>query len=216
MSSLISHLITQGIPQETLSYLLLTPLLATLIAFLRQIVGIKSLGVYYPLLLTFSFLGLGIERGLIAYLLIEVLANLITCLIKKIPLLYLPRLTIVVSITTIGLISLIYLFNFLGYSFELAQALPIIIILSLSDKLVSVQIKKNFKSTLIIVLSALATAVAGFYLMNIEWLKLTVLQYPLSFLLIVLIINISLGRFRGLRVSELWRFRHLLKLPPKD
>jgi hypothetical protein len=216
MPSFISSLINQGIPTETLSYLLFVPLLATLIVFLRQVIGFKSIGVYYPLLLTFAFIELGIEEGLIAFLLIVILANLITCLVKKISLLYLPRLTIVVSITTIFLIALIFLFQFLGYDFQLTKFLPLVIILSLSDKLVSVQIKKNFKSTLIMILSTLATAIMGFYLIQWKTLQLIILRYSLIYLFLILIINIFLGRFRGLRISELWRFRRLLKLPPKD
>lgn len=213
MTNLIPYLINQGVPPQALSYLLLAPLVATLIVFLRQVVGLKTLGVYHPLLLAFAFVGLGIKEGLIVFVTIVILANLITYLVKKFSLLYLPRMTIIVTATTLGLLLIILFIRFADYPLSLNDLLPLIIILALTDKLVSAQIKRNLKPTLFLILGTLVLAIAGFYLLRVSWLQELALNYPLIFLLAVLVINVFLGRFRGLRINELWRFRRLLKLP---
>jgi hypothetical protein len=102
------------------------------------------------------------------------------------------------------------------YSLVLKDYFPIIIILALSDKLVTAQMKRNIKPALILTGSTLGIALLGYLILNIAWLQNMVLTYPLIFLSIIVLLNVFFGRFRGLRLNELWRFRHLLKLPPKN
>jgi hypothetical protein len=59
MTTILSYIVNQGVPEQVLSYILLAPLVATLIVFLRQVIGLKSLGVYHPLLLAFAFASAG-------------------------------------------------------------------------------------------------------------------------------------------------------------
>jgi hypothetical protein len=216
MNTIISYIANQGVSEQVLAYILLAPLVATLIVFLRQVVGLKSLGVYHPLLLAFAFVGAGLREGLFFFLLIVLLANAITYLVKKFPLLYLPRLTIVVTVTALSLLLVISIIRLSDYRLTLSDYFPIIIILALSDKLVTAQMKRNAKPALIMTGSTLAIALLGYLILNINWLQSAVLSYPLIFLLTIIVINIFLGRFRGLRLNELWRFRHLLKLPPRN
>jgi hypothetical protein len=216
MTNIIPYLASQGVSQEVLAYILLTPLIATFIAFLRQVIGLKSIGVYHPLLLAFAFVGAGLKEGLIFFLLIAVLANAITYLVKKFSLLYLPRLTIVVTVTTLALILTISVIRFSDYSLMLQSYLPIVIILALSDKLVTVQIKKNLRPAVFLIASTIVIALLSYLILNVSWLQQVALSYPIIFLLSLLVFNVFLGRFKGLRLDEVWRFRHLLKLPQKD
>ncbi len=215
MTNIIPALVNQGFSLQVLSYLLFVPVIATLIVIIRQVIGLRNLGVYQPLLLTFAFLSLGIQKGLTLFVIIVILANIVTYAIRHFPLLYLPRITIVITTTTLTLITVIYLAYFLEHPFGISDYLSIIIMLSLVDKLVVTRIKKHFKPFLIQLLNTLATAIAGFYLYRVAWLQNQALRYPIIFLLVILVINIILGRFRGLRITELWRFRSLLKTRPK-
>ncbi|TRZ81503.1 hypothetical protein D4R86_02450 [bacterium] len=215
MTNIIPYLINHGISEQVLIYVLLLPFLATLISFSRQVIGLRNLGVYHPLLLTFAFISLGIKPGLIIFLTVMVLANCIGYLVKKLSLLYLPRITIIVTTITLAVLVLMFLIFLSGYKIQIKDYLPIIIILSLTDKLVSFQIKKNLKPTLILSAGTLIIAIIGFYLISIKELQSIVLSYPLIYLFLVLIINLFLGKFKGLRLNEVWRFRSLFNLPAK-
>ena len=46
LSPLVRFFADQGVPLETILLLLMLPIIATLIAFLRQVVGIKAFGIY--------------------------------------------------------------------------------------------------------------------------------------------------------------------------
>jgi hypothetical protein len=211
MHPLINNIINQGIDTQHIAYFLLAPLIATIIALLRQIFGIKGLGVYHPLLLTFAFIGLGIEQGLIAFLAITIIANLITWGVKKFPLLYLPRMTIIVTATTLAVLAMIVIIQSTDYHFKIQDYLPIIIIIALSDKLVSATIKRSISTAITMIVSTVGIAVIGFYVLQVTWLQAQVLHYPFIFLVLVIILNIFLGRYKGLRLNEIYRFRQLLK-----
>jgi hypothetical protein len=143
------------------------------------------------------------------------LANCIGYLVKKLSLLYLPRMTVVVTTIILALLALILLIFLSGNEIQIKDYLPIVIILSLVDKLVSFQIKKNLMPTLILSAGTLIIAIIGFYLINIKQIQSAVLSYPLIYLFLILAINVFLGKFKGLRLNEVWRFRHLFKLPAK-
>jgi hypothetical protein len=69
ISPLINFFLNEGVPFGTVVLILMLPIVATFIAFLRQIVGIKAFGVYTPLLVTFAFLATnGLKYGIAIFL----------------------------------------------------------------------------------------------------------------------------------------------------
>ena len=56
MQTLFAFMVDNGVPKETIIFLLLLPVLATIIAIARQIVGINAFGIYMPLILSFAFM----------------------------------------------------------------------------------------------------------------------------------------------------------------
>jgi len=60
-------MINQGVPKETLVFLLMLPIVAIVISFARQVIGIKGFGIYTPLIITFAFLVTGLKYGLIFF-----------------------------------------------------------------------------------------------------------------------------------------------------
>ena len=56
INPIVSYFVSQGIPLETVVLLLMLPIIVTLIAFFRQVIGIKAFGIYTPAIVTFAFL----------------------------------------------------------------------------------------------------------------------------------------------------------------
>lgn len=56
ISYLVSFMISNGIPSNTIVLLLMLPIIATIIAVLKQVVGITTFGLYTPSIITLSFL----------------------------------------------------------------------------------------------------------------------------------------------------------------
>jgi predicted Na+-dependent transporter len=106
MNPLIEFLIeTKGIPETSIILLLTLPIIATIISFARQIVGIQTFGIYAPILITYAFyqLGLtpdgsdlqqGLKYGFALVITVFLTASITHDITKKIRLHYLPKMSI--------------------------------------------------------------------------------------------------------------------------
>ena len=73
----INYLLNNGVPQETIILILMLPIIATIIAFSRQIIGIKTFGIYTPLIITFVFLAIDIRYGIIVFITVLLAGSLV-------------------------------------------------------------------------------------------------------------------------------------------
>ncbi|HCU70741.1 MAG TPA: hypothetical protein DIC35_03215 [Candidatus Moranbacteria bacterium] len=212
ISPIIKFFILQGVPMETIILILMLPLIATFIAFLRQVVGIKAFGIYTPLIITFAFLATnGLRYGIAIFLVILFLGMLMRFMLKPFRLLYLPRVAIM--LTVVALFILLFLF-FGGVIQRTGLAsvsiFPIVIMITLVEKFVSVQIEKGDRTALILAFETLIISIIGFYIASWGTLRTMLLSYP-WLILLTIPINIIIGKWTGLRISEYIRFRNILK-----
>ncbi|GAG16586.1 unnamed protein product, partial [marine sediment metagenome] len=82
LSYSINYLINKGVAIDNIFLLLMLPVIATLIAFLRQILGIKTFGIYTPTIITLSFIATGLKYGLSIFLIILAMATLLRFLLR--------------------------------------------------------------------------------------------------------------------------------------
>ncbi|MFA5993528.1 MAG: 7TM domain-containing protein [Parcubacteria group bacterium] len=212
LSPLIQSFILTGVPVETIILILMLPIIATLIAFLRQVVGIKAFGIYTPLIITFAFLATnGLRYGVALFLVILFVGMLMRFMLKPFRLLYLPRVAIMLTVVAL----FILFFLVLGGTAQrtgLASVsiFPIVIMITLVEKFVSVQIEKGDKTALVLAFETLIISIAGFYIASWGFLQSSLLTHP-WIILFTIPINIIIGKWTGLRVSEYIRFRNILK-----
>jgi hypothetical protein len=82
--------------------------------------------------------------------------------------------------------------------------------ITLVEKFVAAQIEKGNKTAIILSLETLVISIAGYFVASWGTLILFLQKYPWVVLL-TLIINVALGKWTGLRISEYIRFKELLK-----
>lgn len=212
MPQFTTFLVQNGIPLEALIWLLITPIAVTLIVIARHLIGIKGLGITTPLLIGFAFATTGLTRGLIIFFAILAIGFLIRSLLARVRLLYLPKIAIILSGITLAVLFLLPLVAPLGEkSLPFPQAAFSIIILIFSiDQFISFLNERGFKSTLGIVVEVTALALLTFSLLTSQWLIRAVVTYPLFVIISILFINLALGRWTGLRLSEYLRFKNLI------
>jgi len=68
LSYFVGYMVDGGMPMNTIYLILVLPVIATIIAFFRQVVGFKALGIYTPSIITVSFLVTGLKYGIIIFL----------------------------------------------------------------------------------------------------------------------------------------------------
>lgn len=212
ISPLIKFFLAQGVPIETVILILMLPIIATLIAFLRQVVGIKAFGIYTPLIITFAFLATnGIKYGIAIFIAVLLSGLLMRFALKPFRLLYLPRVAIMLSVVSLLILLLLVFGGGLKRTGLAAVSIfPILIMITLVEKFVAVQIEKGSRAAIILAFETLIISIAGFYLASWKPLIQLLASQP-WIILLTLPINILLGKWTGLRLSEYVRFKQVLK-----
>jgi len=221
MSFLSQLIINYGIPQETLVLLLMLPIIATVIAFARQIIGIKGFGIYTPLIISITFVLTGIKYGLIIFTTVLLVGTLTRLAINKLKLrlLYLPRIAIIIIAVAVSIIPL-FLISARYYKKGLTQTsvFAVLIMITLIEKFLASQIKRGGKEAAALILETLLLSTFCYYLASWTLLQNTALRYPFWIITISLASNLFLGRWTGLRLYEYFRFKEVIKrveLPDK-
>lgn len=210
-NAIITFFTAHNVPSEMVILILMLPVIATLITFFRQIVGIKAFGIYTPLIITFAFMAIGIKYGIAIFIAVIFIGMLSRFVLKPFRLLYLPRVAIMLTIVALVILGILLLGgSFKKTSFSMASVFPILIIITLVEKFITVQIEKGNKVAIALATETLVISIVGFFVVSSSALRMFLASYP-WIVLFTLPINILLGKWTGLRLSEYIRFRHVIK-----
>lgn len=211
LSSIESYLINQGVPINAIFLTLMLPIMATIVALSRQLIGIKSLGIFVPTILSLSLLFTGLKYGAAVFVAILFVGTLVRALSRRIRLLYLPRMAMVLSILALTTLAMLWVGAALNKTGFLSVSIfPILIMALLTEHFVAIQMEQGYKPALILTFETLALAIAGYLLGSWDLFQTTLLAYP-ELIFITFIINYLLGKFSGLRLTEYLRFHQVIK-----
>ncbi|NQU99631.1 MAG: PKD domain-containing protein [Parcubacteria group bacterium] len=211
MSYTINYLINRGVSTDNIILMLMLPIIATIIAFTRQFLGIKTFGIYTPTIITLSFIATGLKYGLTIFLVILTVATLIRLLFRKFRLLYLPRMAMMLTIVAFTILAMFVIgaatnrTGIIGLSI-----LPILVLIILVEKFIAIQMEKGPRTAIMLSLETILVSVACYYVVSWNVLTTFILAYPEA-LLLTFVINILMGKWVGLRISEYIRFRAIKK-----
>jgi len=212
MNPFVSLAAINGVPLDTLVLMLILPIIVTLIAFFRQVVGIKAFGIYTPAIITFAFLATNqIKYGITIFVTVIVVGTATRYVLKRARLLYLPRVAIMITIVGFAILALLIIggiYNRTGLAS--VSIFPILIMITLVEKFIAVQIEKGNKAAVILSLETLFISVVGYYVASWPLLIGAIIRFPWISLLTIPV-NIFLGKWTGLRLSEYFRFRQIIK-----
>lgn len=208
----IRRAVSGGVSVNTVVLLFLFPLVATLVAFSRQVVGLNGFGMITPSLLAMAFLSTGGLVGIIMLAFVVSVAILGRALIKKVKVPYLPKLAILLWMVSMAVLSLIVAspFSGLGRFLEIG-IFPIILFVSVAETFIEAQITRNFSASMTMLIEAVILAIVGYKMMSSHFVQSMVLLNPEAMSVFILLLNLLIGRYKGLRVLEMWRFRKIIK-----
>ncbi|MCA9386700.1 hypothetical protein KC669_01555 [Candidatus Dojkabacteria bacterium] len=207
------------------------PIVTTLTGFMRHVIGLKSLSVYAPIVVTFAFYQVGfidvdadsnflrgIFFGLILYVIVFLTSSFTYSLIKPLRMHYIPKTTIVMISVSIVIIFTILLgtlfFDRKGLIY--LDIFPLLMIVTLSDTFVSTLSRKSFEQTSLIGLQTLIIGILAYGFLSLREVRTFALEYTAVLILILVVINFYIGRFVGLRLTEYFRFSDILLKEPDD
>lgn len=209
----IREAINAGVPPNTIVLLLLLPGVATLIAAARHIIGLRGFGIFLPAALSLVFVALGPLLGIGLFLLIVAISTSARILMRRtgLKLQYLPRMALMLLFVVFGVLSVLFLAPIVnGGIFSNISIFPVLILVLLAEDFSKVQLGKSAKTALMLASETLVLSLASFLFLTLGSIQKFALLNPEVFLILVAAIDVLLGKFIGLRVMEIVRFRRLI------
>ncbi|PIU33172.1 hypothetical protein COY29_00770 [Candidatus Woesebacteria bacterium CG_4_10_14_0_2_um_filter_39_14] len=216
MTNFLRHALHWGVAQgyslDFLILILLLPLALTAIALARYLIGIQGLNFFAPVIIAVVFLPIGIILGLILFLAIFLTEILVILILRRLRIHFAAKMALVLLITCLVFLPLLFLSSSLKLSPLFNSSLiPVLVLILMGENLAEVQLRKNPKKAFRAVLETLILTSLAFAVLSSMVLKRVMLLYPEAMIILIVILDIWIGQFTGLRLLEYRRFRKLLK-----
>lgn len=209
----IRRSVEAGVPVNTLVLILLLPLIAAVIAGTRQIIGLRGFGIFLPASLSVVFVATGPVVGIALFLIIVFVSTFTRMLLRrfKIKLQYLPRMALILWAVSVGVLSVLFLTPILRYpGLTNVSIFAVLILALLTEDFIRIQLGKSVKTAIRLTTETIILSVISFLFLTYKPIQEYALLHPEIYLMIIFAIDLVMGRYTGLRVMELWRFRKLI------
>ncbi|MBX3027764.1 hypothetical protein KF840_22950 [bacterium] len=194
--------------QHALRILLLVPLGALAMCVLRNIAGLRTFGMFMPVLIALAFTGTGLLWGTLFLLLIIGFALLSRLWIQRLYLLLAARIAFILTLVILLMVALFIL----GARFDMPTggvgAFPFVIMTMIVERISVGLEEEGLANTLRRLGATLASIYLTYGVIHAQGLQTLFLIYP-ELLLIILGLLVAVGRYTGYRLTELVRFREL-------
>lgn len=209
----IRNAVAAGVPVNTIVLLLMLPGVAALIAAARHFIGIRGFGIFLPAALSVVFVATGPVVGIGLFLVIVFVSTLTRISLRKIKikLQYLPRMALLLMFVVLGILTVLFMAPVFD-SERLANVsiFPVLILVLLAEDFSKIQLGKSVKTAVNLTTETLILALSSYIILTLEPVHQFALLKPEIYILSVIIFDILVGRYIGLRFIELWRFRKLI------
>jgi hypothetical protein len=200
--------------QNVYRVLLMVPIGALVIVVMRTVVGIPTFGTFMPVLVALAFRETRLAWGVALFLIVVSLGLLIRVGFTRLRLLLVPRLASVLVIV-IGLMLGVSLVSArIGFEPGLSIALFPMVILTMTIERMSIVWDERGGATAVKECAgSLFVAICGYFAMTEPHFGYLMFVFP-ELLLVALAACLLFGAYTGYRLSELLRFRDLVRDPP--
>jgi hypothetical protein len=209
----IRSAVSAGVPANTIVLLLLLPLVALVIAFSRNVIGIRGFGIFLPAALSVVFVATGPIVGIGLFLIIVIVSTATRMILRrlKLKLQYLPRMSFILWAVVVGVLGTLFVAPYIKFS-ELSNVsiFAVLILVLLAEDFIRVQLGKSAKTAISLTFETLILSLISYLFLTLKPLQAYVLLNPEISLLFAGVGDLVLGKYTGLRIMEYYRFRKLI------
>ena len=195
--------------QAMFKTIMLIPIGALIVVFLRVIIGLKTSGTFMPVLIAVAFVQTQLVTGIVGFLLIVGTGLIIRSYLSRLNLLLVARISAVI-ITVIMIISV---FTVVAFKIGLTEGLtitffPMIILSWTIERMSILWEEEGAKEVFVQGGGSLLTAILVYLAMTNPMIRHLTFNF-IGVQFIILAVILMLGNYTGYRLSELRRFRPL-------
>ena len=199
------------VTQQAFQIILLIPIGVLVILVLRNLIGIQTLGTFTPVLISLAFRETQLGFGIVLFTIITALGLSLRSYLEHLKLQMLPRLSVVLTFVVV-LIAAISLFSHkLGLERGLSVSLfPMVILNMTIERMSIIWEERGGTNAIKVAVGTMIAATLAYLLMSIPELAYFIFTFP-AVLMILVGFMLAMGRYRGYRLTELFRFKAFLK-----
>lgn len=208
--NLFEWLSKTGVPLNIIKILLVIPIGALIATFFRNVVGLQTFGTFLPVLIAAAAQSTGVWWGLLGFTLVISILFWVRMAFEQFNLMHTPKLSAMLSVVVILLIGLSILsVHIPQIDLSHVTLFPIAILTLTTERFSLVVEEEGVRQAVIAMIVTLFVTYVCFFFMSSLFLQTSFLAFP-ELIIFVIAINIWLGRWVGLRVTEFWRFRKII------
>jgi len=193
--------------QRTFRVLLLVPIGALIIGFLRNMIGFPTFGIFMPMLMALAFRSTGLAYGLSIFGGVLLVGYAVRRGLDKLRLLLVPRMSVILTLVIACFTFIALVGNKFGMrEFMAVGLLPFVILTMVIERFFVLVEEAGIREGVKTAAGSAAVSIIAYGIISWEPLQLTFFVYP-ELLAAVAAVQILLGRYTGYRLSELFRFR---------
>jgi hypothetical protein len=179
---------------------------ATLVVAMRQLVGVHTFGTFAPVLLALTYVSTGLPVGILVTVVVCGLAVTVEPVIRRLRLPRVARLAVLIGAVTMVIAGNEALFGS-SDSTVIGAAFPVVVLAALLERFWECREEDGLGSAMLGALVTVAVAVAVSLVLVLPGVRAASEAHPLQLGAVLTGVCVLVGRYRGLRVSELVRFR---------
>ncbi|MFI8500706.1 7TM domain-containing protein [Streptomyces sp. NPDC085524] len=191
---------------DPVSMMALLPLAALVIVLLRVVVGLNTLGTFSPVLLALAYAQSGLLLGVPLTLVLFALGFAMQPLLRRLHLPRVARLGVLIGVVTTGLIAAQLSLGSFGLSDSWGMALPVVVTAIITERLWEQWDLDGVRSAAVGAALTMGTAVLVALLLLTPYVRHLAEAVPLQLAIACAVWAVLVGTYRGLRLSELFRF----------
>lgn len=208
----VRQAVTNGLAPNIIVLLIMFPIIASIIAASRHVIGLQGFGVYIPAVLSVAFVSTGITTGIAIFAVVMLTATIFRAILKKLRLQSLPRTALLLWGVSLAVLMALLLTAVYGLnSLFTVTIFPLLIIILLTENFMETQLMSSQSQALELTLETLFIAVICSVIISFQPLQRWVLLNPELTFIVVAGFNFIIGKYSGLRLLEYIRFRSLLE-----
>ncbi|WP_331345040.1 inactive transglutaminase family protein [Cellvibrio sp. UBA7661] len=211
--SVFSVLSIQHLPieeQSMFKLLLLLPIGALVVVFMRIIIGLKTSGTFMPILIAMAFLQTSLVLGVVSFVSVVAMGLVLRTYLSRLNLLLISRIATLV-VLVIFIISALSLIGYqMGFNTGMTITFfPMIIIAWTIERMSILWEEEGPKEVMVQGGGSLLVAVLAYALMQLSLVGHLTFNFP-ELNLVALALIMLMGQYTGYKLSELRRFRAMV------
>jgi hypothetical protein len=199
------------VPLQALTLILVLPVIAALIVVMRTVIGVETFGVFSPVIVSLAFLTTGLRWGAAIFAMIVGIGAFVRALLQRVRLQLVARLAILIAVVAAIMAAL----SVIGGSFGIGALMnisifPMVIMSSVIENFATSQAEFGTREAIRLTVNTLLLSALCYVAVEETGLQSLLLTFP-ELLLVAIVADIALGKWRGLRALEYLRFFDLAK-----